>query len=350
MHNKLRYGVYRMPAEWEPQNSTWIAWPHNKDDWPGKFAQIPWVFSKIITILSKVQSVNILVENKSEKKTVFFFLNILGAKIKNIKLIVCKTDRAWTRDFLPIFLKNNKNRNILSNWEFNAWAKYKNYKNDNKAYLKVKKIKRIKVINPMHMKKKVVLEGGSIDVNGNGLILTTKQCLLSKVQQRNKKFKIHDYNEIFNKFFGAKKAIWLNKGIHGDDTHGHIDDIARFVSKNKIFIAKENNKKDKNFKNLNENIKILKKFTKTNKEKLKIIYLPMPKAKFIDGIRVPASYLNFYIANKVVLVPSFDDTNDKIVLKIFKKHFKNRKIIPINCSTLIWGLGTLHCMTQQEPI
>ena len=145
MHNKLRDGVYRMPAEWEPQNSTWIAWPHNKDDWPGKFAQIPWVFSKIITILSKVQSVNILVENKYEKKTVFFFLNILGAKRKNIKLIVCKTDRAWTRDFLPIFLKNNKNRNILSNWEFNAWAKYKNYKNDNKAYLKVKKLKESKL-------------------------------------------------------------------------------------------------------------------------------------------------------------------------------------------------------------
>ena len=350
MHNKLRYGVYRMPAEWEPQNSTWIAWPHNKDDWPGKFAQIPWVFSKIITILSKVQSVNILVENKSEKKTVFFFLNVLGAKIKNIKLIVCKTDRAWTRDFLPIFLKNNKNRNILSNWEFNAWAKYKNYKNDNKAYLKVKKIKRIKVINPMHMKKRVVLEGGSVDVNGDGLILTTKQCLLSKVQQRNKKFKIHDYNEIFNKFFGAKKAIWLNKGIHGDDTHGHIDDIARFVSKNKIFIAKENNRKDKNFKNLNENIKIVKKFNMFNKQKFKIVYLPMPKPKFIDGIRVPASYLNFYIANKIVLVPIFNDINDRIVIKIFKKHFKRRKIIPINCSVLVWGLGTLHCMTQQEPI
>ena len=349
MPNKPRHGTYRMPAEWEPQKSTWIAWPHNKEDWPGKFDEIPWVFSKIVTILSKHQSVNILVKNRSEKKIAVSFLNALGAKMKNIKLIICKTDRAWTRDFLPIFLKDKRNKNILSNWKFNAWAKYKNFKNDNRAYLKVKKIKKIKTINPEHLQKKIVLEGGSIDVNGDGLVLTTKQCFLSKIQQRNKGFKIHDYNKIFNKFLGAKKTIWLNKGIHGDDTHGHIDDIARFVSKNKIFIAKENNKKDKNFKNLNENIEIIKKFKKINKEKFKIIYLPMPKAKFIDGIRVPASYLNFYIANKVVLVPSFNDLNDRIVLKIFKKHFKNKKIILIDCSILVWGLGTLHCMTQQEP-
>ena len=343
-------GIYRMPAEWERQKSTWIAWPHNKEDWPGKFSEIPKVFGEIITILSKVQPVNILVKDKSDQKAAIFFLKILGAKIKNIQLIICKTDRAWVRDFLPIFLKDKRNRNIISNWEFNGWAKYKNFKNDNKAYLKVKKFKKIKIINPKHIKKKIILEGGSIDVNGNGLILTTKQCLMSKIQQRNKGFKIHDYNHIFDKFFGAKKVIWLNKGIHGDDTHGHIDDIARFVSKNKIFIAKENNKSDKNYKNLRENIRIVKEFERVNKQKFKIVYLPMPKPKFIEGIRVPASYLNFYIANKVVLVPSFDDINDGIVIKIFKKHFKNRKIIPINCSTLVWGLGTIHCMTQQEPI
>tara|TARA_B100000029_G_scaffold31770_1_gene30259 strand:- start:2126 stop:3178 length:1053 start_codon:yes stop_codon:yes gene_type:complete len=343
-------GLYRMPAEWERQKSTWIAWPHNKEDWPGKFTEIPWVFAEIITILSKVQSVNVLVKNKSDQKTAVFFLKILGAKIKNIEFIACKTDRAWARDFLPIFLKDKKNKNIISNWEFNGWAKYKNFKNDNKAYLTIKRFKKIKIIKPKHMEKKIVLEGGSIDVNGDGLILTTKQCLLSKIQQRNKGFKINDYNQIFDKFFGVKKVIWLNKGIQGDDTHGHIDDIARFISKNKIFIAKEKNKKDVNFKNLDENIRIVKEFKKTYNQKLEIVYLPMPKPKFIDGIRVPASYLNFYIANKLVLVPSFGDLNDKIVIKIFKKHFKNRKIIPINCSALVWGLGTLHCMTQQEPI
>ena len=159
----------------------------------------------------------------------------------------------------------------------------------------------------------------------------------------------HDYNQIFNKFFGVKKVIWLNKGIYGDDTHGHIDDIARFVNKNKIFLASEKNKKDKNFKNLKDNEDIVKKFKKENQKKLKIIYVPMPKPKFIDGIRVPASYLNFYIVNKAVLVPTFNDSNDKVILKIFRKHFGNRKIIPIDCSTLVWGLGTIHCMTQQEP-
>ena len=350
MPSMLRKGIYRMPAEWEPQKSTWIAWPHNKKDWPGKFDEIPIVFTKIITELSKVQSVNILVKDKTDLKKANFFLNILGAKIKNIRLLICKTDRAWTRDFLPIFIKDENKRNILSSWEFNGWAKYKNFKNDNKAYIQLNKIKKFKLIRPEYNKKKVVLEGGSIDVNGNGLILTTMQCLLSKVQQRNKGLNKQDYNKIFSKFFGTKKVIWLNKGICGDDTHGHVDDIARFINKNKIFIAIEKNKKDKNFKNLQENVNILKKFKKENREKFKIIYIPMPKPMFIDGIRLPASYLNFYIANKVVLVPSFNDPKDKIVLRIFRKHFKNRRVILIDSSILVWGFGTIHCMTQQEPI
>ena len=343
-------GIYRMPAEWEPQKSTWIAWPHNKEDWPGKFSEIPWVFSKIISELSKVQSVNILLNDKSDKKIANFFLNMLGAKLKKIRFILCKTDRAWTRDFLPIFIKDKRNRNLLTNWEFNGWAKYKNFKKDNKAYLKVNKFKKIKILKPKYGKKKIVLEGGSIDVDGNGLLLTTAQCLLSKVQQRNKGFNRHDYSQIFSKFFGIRKVIWLNKGIYGDDTHGHIDDIARFVGKNKIFLAIEKNKKDKNFKNLKENSDIIKKFKKENGKKLQIIYLPMPNPRFIDGIRVPASYLNFYIANKIVLLPTFKDKKDKLVLNIFKRYFKKRKIIPIDCSNLIWGFGAIHCMTQQEPL
>ena len=345
-----RNGVYRMPAEWETQKSTWIAWPHNKEDWPGKFNEIPRVFGKIISELSKFQLVNILIKDKSDQKKIIFFLKICGANIKNIRLIVCKTDRAWTRDFLPIFIKNEKKKNILSKWEFNGWAKYKNFKNDNVAYSKIRRFRKISIIKPKYNNKKIILEGGSIDVNGKGLLLTTKQCLLSKVQQRNKGLKKGDYNQIFKKYFGAIKVIWLNKGILGDDTHGHIDDIARFIDKNKIFLAIENNKKDKNFINLKENLNIIKKFKKENKEKFQIIHIPMPSPKFIDGIRLPASYLNFYIANKVVLVPCFNDPKDKIVFKIFKKHFKNRKIIPIDSSILVWGFGTIHCLTQQEPL
>ena len=350
MPNIRRNGMYRMPAEWEPQKSTWIAWPHNKEDCPGKFSAIPEVFIKIIAELSKFQLVNILIKNKSDKKKISFFLEILGAKIKNTRLIICKTDRVWTRDFLPIFIKDKKKRNVLSKWEFNGWAKYKNFVNDNKAYLRISKFKKNKIIRPKYNKKKIVLEGGSIDVNGKGYLLTTMQCLLSKVQQRNKGFNKDDYNQIFKKYFGVRKVIWLNKGIYGDDTHGHIDDIARFISKNKIFIATENNKKDINFKNLKENMKIIKKFKKESKERFQIIPIPMPKPKFIDGIRLPASYLNFYIANKVVLVPCFNDQKDKIILKIFRKHFKNRKVMPIDSSILVWGLGTIHCLTQQEPL
>jgi agmatine deiminase len=186
-------------------------------------------------------------------------------------------------------------------------------------------------------------------VDGNGLLLTTKECLLSKIQERNPGLGIKDYTTIFKKILGVRKIIWLEKGISGDDTHGHIDDVARFVSKNKVFLAVENNKKDKNFKNLKKNLDILNK-TIIDKKKLKIIKIPMPSPKFIEGTRVPATYLNFYIANKIVLVPVFNDAKDKIVINIFKKNFKSRKIIPINCSELIWGFGAIHCMTQQEPI
>ena len=350
MPNLSRYGANRMPAEWEPQKSTWIAWPHNKKDWPGKFRNIPNVFAVITSALSKVQLVNILVNNKSDYGHVVATLKKFGTKLNNIRLINCKTDRSWTRDSLPIFLKVKNDKKIMSKWQFNAWAKYKNFKKDNKAYLKIKKKNKIKVIKPKFKNRKIVLEGGSIDVNGNGLLLTTKQCLISKIQERNKGFKTKDYEKIFNKFLGINKTIWLNNGIEGDDTHGHIDDIARFVDKNKIFIAKENNKHEKNFKSLNENIQILENFKKENKKKLKIVHIPMPKPKKINGIRVPASYLNFYIANKIVLVPTFKDHKDKMVLKIFKRHFKSRKIIPVDCSVLVWGFGTIHCLTQQEPI
>ena len=339
-----------MPAEWELQKSTWIAWPHNKKDWPGKFQGIPNVFAVIVSALSRVQLVNILVNNKSDRREVIVALKKFGTKINNIRLINCKTDRSWTRDSLPIFLKLKENKKILSKWEFNAWAKYKNFKKDNKAYLKIKKAIKIDVIKPKFKNRKIVLEGGSIDVNGNGLLMTTKQCLVSKIQERNKGFETKDYEKIFKKFLGINKIIWLNNGIEGDDTHGHIDDIARFVNKDKIFIAKESNKQEKNFKNLNENIEILKKFKNKNQKKLKIIQIPMPKPKKINGVRVPASYLNFYIANRIVLVPTFKDPKDKIVLKIFKRHFKSREIIPVDCSVLVWGFGTIHCLTQQEPI
>ena len=343
---------FRMPAEWEKQESTLIAWPHNKNDWPGRFENIPDVFAQIISQISRVQKVKILIQHNLVKKNIHSLLRKYKATLKNIIFITIKTDRVWTRDSGPIYVVN-KNKKILLDWKFNAWAKYKNYKYDNAINKKLNKIKNLELIKPkFKIQKKfkdIVLEGGSIDVNGKGTIITTKECLLSKVQQRNPGLKKKDIESIFNKYLGAKNTIWLNKGIAGDDTHGHIDDIARFVDTNKIFLAYEYNKKDKNFKPLDENYKILNISKDQNGKKITIIKLPMPKPIFIEKTRVPASYLNFYIANKIVLVPVFKDKKDKKVLKIFKRNFRNRKIIPIDCLDLIWGFGAIHCMTQQEP-
>ncbi len=337
-----------MPAEWEKQQSTLIGWPYNKNDWPGKFKNIPRIFAKIISKITKSQEVNLLIKNNKSKSVIKKLLKENNTNIHKIKFIICKTDRVWMRDTGPIFIKDKKNQNILLNWKFNGWAKYKNYRLDNKVNFQIKNYYRGNIISPKFNKKLIVLEGGSIDVNGKGLLITTKQCLLSKVQQRNSLLKIKDYNYIFQKFFGVKKVIWLNKGIEGDDTNGHVDDIARFVNSNKVFVAYENNKKDKNYKNLNENFEIFKKI-KINSSQIKIRKIPMPSPIYINKVRVPASYLNFYILNKFVLLPIFNDPKDKIVIKIFEKEFKNRRIIPIDCSELIWGFGAIHCLTQQEP-
>ena len=338
---------YRMPAEWEKQKSTWIAWPHNKKDWPNKFKFIPIVFCEIISRISHQQKVNILIERKSIKKKIYLLLKDYSININNIKFRVCKTNRVWLRDSFPIFVKSKSNKKVLINWGFNGWAKYKDFNYDNKICNKIKKFLGLQTVTPIINNKRIILEGGSIDVNGKGILLTTRECLLSNIQARNLGLKKREYEFIFKKYLGIKKVVWLNKGIKGDDTHGHIDDFARFVSEKKIFLASESSKKNINYKSLKENYQIIKKSIKT--KKFKIIKIPMPKAKYINGVRVPATYLNFYIANKIVLVPIFNDKKDKIVIRIFKKHFKNRKIIPIDCSLLIWGFGAIHCMTQQEP-
>ena len=348
MLSKFKDVGYRMPAEWEKQESTWVAWPHNKKDWPNKFELIPDIFAQIIAKISKFQKVNILIENKNLKKKIYLILKNYLANTKNINYTICKTNRAWLRDSFPIFVKNKLNQKVLIDWGFNSWAKYKNFNHDNKIGIKIKKFLNLDSVRPKSKNRRIILEGGSIDVNGKGVLLTTRECLQSKIQERNIGFKRKDYEEIFKKFLGIKKVLWLNKGIVGDDTHGHIDDIARFVTSKKIFIAYEKNKNDVNYKKLRENYQIIQKLNK--KKEFKIIKIPMPNAKYIDGIRVPASYLNFYIANRIVLVPVFSDEKDKKIIKIFKKHFKNRKIIPIDCSLLIWGFGAIHCMTQQEPI
>ena len=350
-----RTNEFRMPAEWEPQKSVWISWPHNRNDWPGMFEKIPNVVGKIIKYLANHQRIDLLVNTNKSMDEARKQLTRTGCKLSNIKFHKIKTDRLWLRDSGPIFLINKKIRKkIMLNFKFTAWSKYKNFRNDNKINYKISKYLNIKSILPkkINSKKfeKVVMEGGAFDTNGSGSILLTKECLLSRKQERNKGFKKSDYESLFSKYLNTKNFIWLNKGIVGDDTHGHIDDIARFVSKTTIMIADENNKLDKNYKTLKENIRILRKSYDENGKKFKIIKIPMPSPIFIQKTRVPASYLNFFISNKSVLVPIFNVKEDKKVLKIFRKFFTKRKVIAVDCSDLIWGFGAIHCMTQQEPI
>ena len=291
-------------------------------------------------------------------RLVFIFLknslNIQLSKIKNINFHKIKTDRIWLRDSGPIFLINKKSRKkLILDFKFNGWSKYSNFVNDDKITNKISKIIKLKKIKPIIKKNgnliKVIMEGGAFDVNGTGSIILTEECLLSKIQERNKNFKKEDYEKLFNKYLNIKNFIWLKKGIIGDDTHGHVDDISRFVSKNTIMTAIESNKKDKNYKNLNENLKILKKSKNEKGGKFRIIKVPMPSPIYIEKTRVPASYMNFYICNKKVLLPIFSVKEDSTAIKIFKNFFKNRKVETVDCSKLIWGFGAIHCMTQQEP-
>ena len=350
MTNKL--DGYRMPAEWEPQKSIWIAWPYNKKDWPGLFNFIPDIIAKIIRVISENQKVDLLIYKN--KQQVLNLLKDYKAKLSNINFHKIETDRIWLRDSGPIFLINKKiKKKVVLNFNFNAWSKYRNFKKDNKVINKISKITKVKTIKPKikfgKNIKSIVMEGGAFDTNGNGSLLLTEECLLSKVQERNKGFKKRDYEYIFSRYLGISNFIWLKKGISGDDTHGHIDDIARFVNKNTIMTAIEKNKKDSNFKKLKQNLKILSRSKNNNKKKFKIIKIPMPSPIFVKKIRVPASYLNFLITNKKVLLPIFNVKEDKVVINIFKNFFKKKKIIPIDCSKLIWGFGAIHCMTQQEP-
>ena len=349
-----KIGELRMPAEWEPQKSVWMSWPHNKNDWPGLFEKIPIVVGKIIKYLSKYQRIDLLLNNTKSIETTRIYLKKIGCNISNIKFHKLKTDRLWLRDSGPIFLINKKNREkTMLDFKFNAWSKYKNFRNDNKINKYISRYLNIESILPKKINsnkfQRVVMEGGAFDNNGSGSILLTRECLLGRKQERNIGFKKIDYENMFSKYLNVKNFIWLNKGIVGDDTHGHVDDIARFVSKNTIMIAVENKRSDENYKALKENLKILRNSFDENGKKFKIIKIPMPSQVVIDKIRVPASYLNFFISNKTVLVPVFNVKEDKKVLKIFRKFFTKRKVVAIDCSDLIWGFGAIHCMTQQEP-
>lgn len=345
---------YRMPAEWAPHAATWIAWPHNPEDWPNKFQPIPWVYCEIVRHLSQVEDVHILVNGEDEERRARNMLRRQGSNVARLHFHCWRTDRVWLRDSGPIFVKNLEGDVAVTNWKFNAWAKYDNWRNDDLIPKQVAKMHGMKsfepsVTMPDGKTKRLVLEGGSIDTNGEGVLLTTEECLLSEVQQRNPGVTRDQLDQAFGAYLGIEKVIWLNRGCAGDDTHGHVDDISRFVGVNTILTAVEHNTADENHLPLAENLERLHTARNLKGRPFTVKMLPMPAPVVFEGQRLPASYANFYIANDLVLVPTFNDPNDRVALNTLAECFPERNVTGIHCTDFIWGLGALHCMTQQEP-
>jgi agmatine deiminase len=340
---------YRMPAEWEPHEGTWLGWPHELTDWPGKFAPIPWAFAEIVRHLARVERVFLFVENREAESRVRTILKKSHVNLDAVTFFRVPTDRGWMRDSGPICVKNAAGEVAFNNFVFNGWAKYGNHKKDAQIVARANKSLKQTLFLPMHNGNRVVLEGGSIDVNGRGTLLTTEECLQSDIQERNPGFSKRDYEEVFRNQFGVSKVIWLKNGIAGDDTHGHVDDLSRFVNETTVLSIVEENSADPNYTHLQENLAILKRSKNHAGWPLRVEELPMPAPVYFNGQRLPASYANFYIANKLVLVPVFNDPNDRIALNTIAKYFFDREVVGVYCRDLVLGLGTIHCMTQQIP-
>lgn len=334
-----------MPAEWERHEATWLAWPHEKSDWPGKFEPIHWVYGEIARHLSAVERVRLLVPSREARSAAQRIFKKSGVNMAAVDFYLCPTNRSWARDFAPIFVRDSESRITVSNWKFNGWAKYSNWKRDNAVPEFVARTLRLPEVDL----DDIVLEGGSIDVNGGGLLLTTEECLLSPIQARNPGLGRLELEAIFAHFLGIRKVLWLNRGIAGDDTHGHVDDLARFVNPNTVVTVIEPDKSDDNHAPLKENLGRLRRMTDYKGRALRVETLPMPAPVWFDGQRLPASYANFYIANGLVLVPAFNDPADREALNILAGLFPDRQVIPIYCRDFVLGLGTLHCCTQQQP-
>lgn len=343
---------FTFPAEWEKHRATWIGWCYNKNDFPGKISTIHWVYGEITRKLIEAgERVAILVQDAKHEAKARSVLTKVGADFSKIEFYRIPHDRGWMRDSGPMFVKNAaKKETAVVKFDFNAWAKYDDWKLDNQVAVKFAEKENRKIFNVEFSGEPVVLEGGAIDLNGAGTILTTEECLLDyETQTRNPHLSREEMEQIFAENLGASNTIWLKNGIVGDDTHGHVDDFCRFVDEKTIVLAEEKNSSDANHKILEENRERLETAKLENGNSPEIIRLPMPAPVVFDNQRLPASYANFYIANEAVLVPTFNDENDRIALGILAECFPSRKIVGIHAVDLVWGLGTLHCLTQQEP-
>ncbi|MBF8296203.1 MAG: Agmatine deiminase [Bacteroidetes bacterium] len=342
---------FHMPAEWEPHEATWLGWPHNKTDWPGKFAPIPWVFGEMARKIAPGEIVRIIaapdVRRQAER-----VLTRAGVDLAKIEFFNFATNRGWTRDFGPFFVKKDMQPGEVAivKFRFNAWARYANWKKDDAVPVRAAKRLGIRMIPAMIGDKDFVLEGGSIDVNGKGTVLTTEECLLDPVVQvRNPGFGKQEVEQALRENLGVTNVLWLGHGIVGDDTHGHVDDLCRFVNPKTVVIIQESNPNDVNYRPLHENRERLEGMRLEDGSKIEVVSLPTPSPLYFDDWRLPASYANFYISNAAVIVPTFNDPNDRVALGILSELITDRPVVGIHAVDLVLGFGTLHCLTQQQP-
>ena len=339
----------RFPAEWEKQQGILLCFPHNGNDWPGKYEAVKWAFVEFIKKVATFEEVFLMVADENQKEKVGIMLETAHVDLSKVSYIVQKTNRSWMRDSGPIIVKNGAEREAL-NFNFNGWAKYKNIQLDKHVPATVGDFLNIPVTRVMYNGKPVIVEGGAIDTNGRGTLLTSEECLMHPdIQVRNPNFSKEDYEAVFKEYLGITNVIWLGDGVEGDDTHGHIDDLCRFVNEDTIVTIVETDPKDHNYEPLQDNLKRLQNAKLENGKSPLIVALPMPKRLDFEGLRLPASYANFLILNNSVLVPTFNDSNDRVALNILSECFPDREIIGISCTDFIWGFGTLHCLSQQIP-
>ncbi|HEY9227711.1 MAG TPA: agmatine deiminase family protein [Gemmatimonadaceae bacterium] len=343
--------AYRFPAEYEPHDATWIAWPHHEPDWPGKIEPIPWVYAEIVRVLHRHERVEILCHNENVKAAAQATLAAHGVNEgENVRLHIVPSNRVWLRDSAPTFVQDERGRVSLSNWAFNAWAKYPNYELDAKIGEALERITHLPRHEPTRPDngQRVVLEGGGIETDGQGTLLVTEEWLLSPVQVRNPGMTRDDYEMLFRDALGIRNTIWLGEGCVGDDTHGHIDDVARFTAPDTIVLAYEEDPSDENHPRSVDNLERLE-LAGGDAGAFRVVKLPYPRPVEMNGERLPASYANFYVANGVVIVPTFNDRNDRIALETLARLFPDREVVGIHSVDLVWGLGTLHCLSQQQP-
>lgn len=345
---------FSMPAEWVRHRATWLAWPHNAGDWPGKFETIPWIYGEMARKIAGGEHIRLIVRHEKDKQLARHVFRRAGVNLQNIQFVIHPTNRGWTRDTGPIFLKSEigreKSETAIVHFHFNGWAKYDNWRKDTKIPETAARLLRVPLFHAKCNGRPFTVEGGGIEVNGRGTLLSTEECYLHpKIQVRNPGLDKKEIETALKNYLGVTNIFWLAKGASGDDTHGHIDDICRFINPKMLVLVREKHSRDENYHPLAENWERIQNLRLQDGSKPEVIELPMPAPLYFDGVRLPASYANFYICNAAVIVPTFNDPNDRVALGILGELFRDRPVVGIHAVDLVWGFGALHCLTQQEP-